>query len=71
MIEGTWVVSSACGAQPDAFVQGRRQQVIDHVEALFAAGIVHRRDVDETDEAAAGIVAQEFYDIDDLARRRS
>ncbi len=66
MIDGTCVVSSGCGAQPDARVQRRRQQVIDHVEALLAAGIVHRGDIGEVDEAAAGIVAQEAHDIDDL-----
>ena len=66
MIEGTCVVSPASARRPDARVQGRRQQMIDHVEALLAAGIVHRRDVGEADEAAAGIVAQEAHDIDDL-----
>ena len=40
--------------------------MIDHVEALFAARIVHRCHVDDADETAAGIVAQEFDDIDDL-----
>ena len=55
-------------AQADARVQRRRQQMIDHVEALFAAGIVDRGDVGEVDEAASGIVAQEFDDFDDLAR---
>ena len=32
------------GADSDARVQGRRQEMVDHVEALFAAGIVHRRE---------------------------
>src|ERR1700704_69485 len=53
------------GTQPDARVQRWRQKMIDHVEAPLAAGIIHCRHVDEADEAAAGIVAQEFYDIDD------
>src|SRR6266446_46877 len=53
-------------AQADAGVQRRRQQVIDHVEALLALGIVHRGHIDEADEAAIGIVAQETHDVDDL-----
>ena len=40
--------------------------MIDHVEALLAAGIVDRGDIGEVDEAAAGIVAQESHDFDDL-----
>ena len=41
--------------------------MIDDVESLLAPGIIDRRHVDEADEAAAGIVAQEAHDIDDLA----
>ena len=68
MIEGTWRGFAGLRTQPDAGVQRRRQQMIDHVEALLAPRIVHRGDVGEADEAAAGIVAQEFDDIDDLSR---
>ena len=39
--------------------------MIDHVEALLAAGIVHRRHIGQVDEAAGGIVAQETHDVDD------
>ena len=46
-------------AQADARVQRRRQQMIDHVEALLAAGIVHRGHIGQVDEAASRIVAQE------------
>ena len=40
--------------------------MIDHVEALLAVGIVDAADVDEADEAAFGIVAQEGQHADDL-----
>src|SRR5450631_1844189 len=52
------------GAQADARIQRWRQKVIDHLKALGAAGIIHRGHVDQADKAAAGIVAQEFYDVD-------
>src|SRR5713226_1928798 len=51
-------------AQADAGVQRWRQQVIDHVEALLAPGVIHRSHIDKADEAATGIVAQETHDID-------
>ena len=38
----------------------------DHVEPLLAAGIIHRRDVDDADETTGGIIAQEFDDLDDF-----
>src|ERR1700688_4880485 len=50
-----------CRAQADARVQRRRQQMVDHVEALLAAGIIYRGHIDEADETAAGIVAQEAH----------
>ncbi len=40
--------------------------MIDDVEPLFAAGIIDCRNVDDVDEAAGGIVAQEFDDFDNL-----
>ena len=52
MTEGTGVVSSVCDLDADAAVLVRRQQVIDDVETLLAAGIVGAADVDEGDEAA-------------------
>ena len=42
--------------------------MIDHVETLLAAGIVHRRDVGEVDEAQRRIVAQVLHHLDDLCR---
>jgi hypothetical protein len=54
------------GTNADAGVQRRRQQVIDDVKTLLAAGIVHRGDVGEVDKAAGLVVAQIFGDLDDL-----
>src|SRR5256886_13369731 len=67
-LDDRWDLSRLIGfrAEADAGVQRRRQQVIDDVEALLALGIVHRGHIDEADEAATGIVAQETHDIDDL-----
>ena len=44
--------------------------MIDDVEAPLAAGPVDRRHVDEADELAALVVAQEAHDLDDLGRLR-
>ena len=40
--------------------------MIDHVEALLAARPVDRGDVDDADELAGRIVAQEGRDLDDV-----
>ena len=66
MTDGTGVSSSVSDLHADAAVLVGRQQVIDHVEALLALGIVDAADVDEADEAAFGIVAQEGQHADDL-----
>ena len=67
MIEGTGVVSSVSTFTPDALVLSRRQEMIDDVEALLARRPVDRRNVDDADELAARIVAQERHDLDDVA----
>ena len=54
----------------DAAVLVGRQQMIDDVEALLAVGVVHAADVDEADETAIGIVAEEFKDADDVGGLR-
>src|SRR3954451_1979543 len=56
------------GAQPNARVQGRRKQVIDHVETFLATWIIHSRHIGQTDEAAIGIIAQVAHDLDDFFR---
>ena len=66
MIRGPLRSLVGFGAQTDARIQRRRQQVVDHVEALLAAGIIHRGDIGQIDEAAARIVAQEADDVDNL-----
>ena len=40
--------------------------MIDHVEALFAVGVVHAADVGEAHETAFGIVTQEAQHADDF-----
>src|ERR1700736_125824 len=40
--------------------------MIDHVEALLAAGIVDRGDVGDVDEAQGRVVAEMLDDVDDL-----
>src|SRR5258706_4115008 len=57
---------TGCGAQADTRVQRRRQQVIDHIKTLLAPGIIHRRHIDQADEAADEIVAKKPHDLDDL-----
>ena len=47
MIDGTGVVLVGLDLQADALVLVRRQQVVDHVEALLALRIVDAADVDE------------------------
>ena len=42
----------------DARVPARRQEVVDDVEPLLAAGIVDPAEIDEADELAAAVVAQ-------------
>ena len=69
MIEGTRRVLAGLDLDPDAVVLGRRQQMIDHVEAPLARRPVDRGDVDEAEELAALVVAQEGHDLDDVARR--
>ena len=59
MIEGTGVTSSVSILTRMRVFWRRRQQMIDDVEALLARRPVDRRDVDEADELAARIVAQE------------
>src|SRR5512144_1726707 len=40
--------------------------MVDHIEALLAAGPIHRGDVNNTDKLAGCIVAQEGRDLDDV-----
>ena len=47
-----------------------RKQMIDHVEALFAARPVDRGHIDDIPEQAARIVAQKAHHRDDVARLR-
>jgi hypothetical protein len=47
-------------------VQPRAEQVINDVEALLALRIIDAANVDETAEAAFGIVAEECEDLDDI-----
>ena len=68
MIDGTGVSSSVSILTRMRVVLVRRQQMIDDVEALLARRPVDRGDVDEADELAARIVAQEGHDLDDVAR---
>ena len=49
-----------------ALVQPRRQEMIDDVEALLARRPIDRGDVDDVDELAGRIVAQECRDLDDV-----
>src|SRR3569833_2269231 len=42
--------------------------MIDHVEAVLAAGIIHRRDVDDIDEAAARIGLEKARDLNDTRK---
>ena len=50
----------------DALVQPWRQEMIDDVEALLARRPVDRGDVDDADELAGRVVAQEGRDLDDV-----
>ena len=59
MTLGTGVSSSAVDLHPDAVVLVGAEQMIDDVEALLALGIIGAANVDEADEAAFRIVAQE------------
>ena len=45
------------GAQANARVQRRRQEMVDHVEPLLALGMIHRRHVGKVDKAERRIVA--------------
>ncbi len=44
--------------------------MIDHVEALLAAGPIDRGHVDDGDELAGRVVAQEGRDLDDVGGAR-
>ena len=55
-------------AHADAVVQPGAQQVIDHIEALLALGVIDAANVDQAAEAALRIVAQEFDDVGTIAR---
>jgi hypothetical protein len=54
---------------PDAVLPWR-QQVVDHVEAVRAARPVDAANVDETDELALRVVAQEGHQLDQVSRHR-
>src|SRR3954471_5848145 len=53
--------------EPDALVHVRTKQVVDDVEPLLALRVVGAADVDEGNEAARGIIAQEARGPHDLA----
>ena len=69
MIEGTGVTSSV-SILTRTRRSGRRQEMIDDVEALLARRPVDGGDVDEG-RSAARIVAQERHDLDDLRGTRA
>jgi len=58
---------SAVPRADDALVASETADDRPRPKRFSRAGIVHRRHVDEADEAAAGIVAQELSDFDDLS----
>src|SRR3954452_1558375 len=55
---------------PDAQVQLGREQMVDDVEAALAPGPVDRRDVEQAQELAALVVAQEGRELHNVARDR-
>ena len=52
----------------DTAVFAHRQQMVDHLEPLGAAGIIHCRDVNQLREAAMLIIAQERQQLGHMRR---
>src|SRR5262245_20695030 len=57
------------GADANAMVQPRAQEMIDDLETLLALGIVHPANVDEAAEAAAWVVAQDLNNLGNVVAR--
>ena len=55
----------------DALVLAQREQDIDHLETLFAFGIVDRGDVEQHLELAIAVIAQEGQHLDQGGRPRA